>query len=162
MECDGKQGFVPAAYVRKVTSPSPSSSSTPASSTLSLNSIGQDTVQARQVSVNSKYSRLQTLAKERRDKLEESKKKFHLMREINELEHWITDKEALAGGEESAKDLEHVKAMLKKSEDFEKDVTGNEPLLDDINKMGEDLIEEGHSDSDEIQRLCEVRIMRNS
>ena len=82
------------------------------------------------------------------------------MREINELEHWINDKEALAGGEETAMDLEHVKPMLKKSEDFEKDVTGNEPLLDDINKMGEDLIEEGHSDADEIQRLCEVKFIR--
>lgn len=89
--------------------------------------------------------------------MEESKKKFFLMREINELEHWISDKEALASGEEMGKDLEHVQALLKKGEDFEKDVEGNEARLDSINKMGEDLIEEGHSDADEIQRLCEVR-----
>ena len=80
------------------------------------------------------------------------------MREINELEHWISDKEALAGGEEMGKDLEHVQALLKKGEDFEKDLEGNESRLDSINKMGEDLIDEGHSDADEIQRLCEVRI----
>ena len=156
VEQDGKQGFVPAAYVRKVTSPPASSSATPASSTLSLNTLGQDTVQARQVSIKSKYSRLQTLARERRLKLDESKKKFFLMREINELEHWISDKEALAGGEEMGKDLEHVQALLKKGEDFEKDVLGNESRLDSINKMGEDLLEEGHSEADEIQRLCEV------
>ena len=158
MELDGKQGFVPAAYVRKVASPPPSSTSTPASSTLSLTNVGQDTVHARQVSIKSKYSRLLTLAKERKQKLEESKKKFFLMREINELEHWISDKEALAGGEEMGKDLEHVQALLKKGEDFEKDLEGNESRLDSINKMGEDLIDEGHSDADEIQRLCEVRI----
>ena len=79
------------------------------------------------------------------------------MREINELEHWITDKEALAGGEEMGKDLEHVQALIKKAEDFEKDVEGNEVRLDSINKMGEDMLEEGHSDADEIQRICEVR-----
>lgn len=100
--------------------------------------------------------RLQTLAKERRLKLEESKKKFFLMREITELEHWVSDKEALARGEELGKDLEHVQALLKKEEDFEKDVEGNEPRLDSINKMGEDMIEEGHSEADEIQRICEV------
>ena len=156
MELDGKQGFVPAAYVRKITSPTPSSAATPASSTLSLSTIGLDTVQARQLSIKSKFTRLQTLGKERRQKLEDSKKKFHLMREINELEHWINDKEALTGGEERGKDLEHVQMLLRKVEDFEKDVAGNEARLDSINEMGETLIEEGHSDAEEIQRLCEV------
>ena len=157
MELDGKQGFVPAAYVKKVTTPPSSLEPTPTSSTLSLNTLAQDSVHTRQVSIRSKYARLQTLARERRLRLEESKKKFHLMREINELEHWINDKEALAGGEESGKDLEHVQTLLKKVEDFEKDIAGNEPRLDNINKIGEDLIDEGHTDADEIQRLCEVR-----
>ena len=157
VELDGKQGFVPAAYVSKVSSPPSSVPATPNASTLSLNTSGQDTVQARQLSIKAKYSRLHTLSKERSAKLEESKKKFVLMREINELEHWITDKEALAGGEEMGKDLEHVQALIKKAEDFEKDVEGNEVRLDSINKMGEDMLEEGHSDADEIQRICEVR-----
>ena len=113
-------------------------------------------MQTRQVSIRSKYARLQTLARERKLRLEESKKKFHLTREINELEHWINDKEALASGEEMGKDLEHVETLLKKVEDFGKDITGNEPRLDNINKIGEDLIDEGHTDADEIQRLCEV------
>lgn len=162
VEFNGKQGFIPAAYVRKVTTPPSSSESTPASSTFSLNLTGQDTVQTRQASIKSKYSRLQILAKERRQKLEESKKKFFLMREINELEHWISDKEALAGGEEMGKDLEHVQALLKKEDDFKKDMEGNEPRLDSINKMGEDLIEEGHSEGDEIQRICEVGKMHGT
>ena len=49
-------------------------------------------------------------------------------------------------------------ALFFKGADFEKDVEGNEARLDSINKMGEDLIEEGHSDADEIQRLCEVQL----
>ncbi len=136
--------------------PPPSADATPSSSTLSLNSIGQDTVQARQVSIRSKYTRLQTLAKERKLRLEEAKKKLHLTRETNELDHWINDKEALASWEEAGKDLEHVETLLKKVEDFEKDIAGNEPRLDNINKIGEDLIDEGHTDADQIQRLCEV------
>ena len=161
MELDGKQGFVPAAYVSKVPSTSTETSPTP-SPTQGLSLSGQDGVQARQTAIKGKYSRLQTLSKERRRKLEEFKKKFFLMREINELEHWISDKEALAGGEEMGKDLEHVQALLKKAEDFEKDVEGNEPRLDSINKMGEDLLEEGHSEADEIQRICEVNYKRQS
>lgn len=158
MELNGKTGFVPAAYVRKISSPVSTEANTPTSSSgLSLSaSLGQDSVQARQDQIKGKYHRLQTLSKERKLKLEEAKKKFYLTREINELEHWINDKEALAGGEEMGKNLEHVQMLLKKMEDFEKDVEGNEARLDSINKMGEDMIEEGHSDAEEIQRLCEV------
>ena len=104
-----------------------------------------------------KFVRLQTLAKERRQRLKEAKKKFYLMREINELAHWINDKETLAGGEEIRNDLEHVESLFKKIEDFEKDMVGSEARLDHIHKMGEDLIDEGHSDADEIQLLCEVK-----
>ena len=91
--------------------------------------------------------------------LEESIKKFRLTREINELKHWINDKEVLASAEELGKDLEHVELLLMKFEDFEKDISANEVRLESINDMAQDLVEEGHSDADEIQRLCEVGVL---
>ena len=39
-----------------------------------------------------RYALLQRLGKERRQRLEESKKKFYLTREMNELESWVNDK----------------------------------------------------------------------
>ena len=162
---------MPAAYVRKVATPPPSppptlnsSSHTSLSSqdsnhNLSLNINGQqDTVQSRQTGIKSKYTRLQQLAKDRRKALEESKKKFQLTRDINELEHWITDKEALASADELGKDIEHVEALMMKFEDFQKDITVNKARLDSINALTETMIQEGHADSAEIQSQTDVSI----
>ena len=90
VELDGKQGFVPATYVKKIDPPS--TATTPATSSLTMVATGNDTVQARQVSLAGKYSHLQRLSRERKQRLEESRKRFNLSREINELEHWINDK----------------------------------------------------------------------
>ena len=103
-----------------------------------------------------RYGHLLQLGKERRQRLEESKKKFNLSREINELEHWITDKETLASADETGKDLEHVEVLLKKFDDFQKDLEATETRLEGINSLAQDMIDEGHSDADEIQRLAEV------
>ena len=105
-----------------------------------------------------RYALIQRLSRERKQRLEESKKKFNLTREVNELDHWLNDREALAGAEESAKDLEHVEALKKKFDDFQKDVVGNEARLDNINSLAHGMIDEGHFDADEIQGLVEVSL----
>ena len=171
MELNGKQGFVPAAYVQKIATPPSSPSDTPPTSSktslssqdstpnISLNISGQqDTVQARQDTIKRKYGRLQQLTKDRYQGLEESKKKYHLTRDINELEHWISDKEALASADELGKDIEHVEALKKKFEDFQKDVAVNMTRLDSINGLAENLIAEGHTDSAEIQSQTDVSV----
>eukprot|EP00731_Ephydatia_muelleri_P023859 Em0016g130a len=159
VESDGQQqGYVPASYMKKI------DLQPRRDSALSINASGnpllmsaplQDTVQSRQLAINSKYDHIQRMAKERRQRLEESKKKFKLMREINELEHWITDKEALAATEEVGKDLEHVQMQKKKSDDFEKDMAVNEAQLEKICVMANKLIEEEHSDAEQIHDLVE-------
>lgn len=131
-----------------------------------------------------RYTQLLQLGRERRQKLEESRKKFEFKREINELEHWINDKvldvlvtlhpssslppsspslpslsgsqESLASAEESIKDLEHAEVLTKKHDDFQKDVAAKEARLDAINTSAQTMIDEGHSESDEIQQLAEV------
>ena len=155
VEKDGKQGFVPAAYVRKMATPPPSSPTTP-TSPVTMSSGAQDAVVMRQNVIKAKYGQLQQLAKERREMLENSKKRFNLLREIIELEHWINDKEALASAEESSKDLDHVEMLMKKFEDFQKDIQTNEARLEHIEDLAQEMIEAGHPDADEIQRLCEV------
>ena len=68
----------------------------------------------------------------------------------------LLPQESLASGEESIKDLEHVEVLTKKHDDFQKDVAANEVRLDTINTLAQTMIDEGHSDADEIQRLTEV------
>ena len=52
--------------------------------------------------------------------------------------------------------MEHVEVLTKKHDDFQKDMAANEVRLDTINTLAQTMIDEGHSDADEIQRLTEV------
>ena len=88
--------------------------------------------------------------------MEDSKRRFNLLCEIIELEHWINDKEALASAEEPSKDLDHVEMLMKKFKDFQKDIETNEARLEHIDDLAQEMIDAGHPDADEIQRLCEV------
>lgn len=138
--------------------PPVSSPTTPTTTPIHMASGDQDPVETRQNSIKAKYGQLQQLAKERRQMLEDSKKRFNLLREIIELEHWINDKEALASAEEPSKDLDHVEMLMKKFDDFQKDIATNEARLEHIEDLAGEMIDAGHPDADEIQRLCEVSV----
>ena len=56
------------------------------------------------------------------------------------------------------KDLEHVEVLMKKHEDFKKDVAASESRLEAINSLAESMVDAGHSNSDEIQMLTEVGV----
>ena len=62
--------------------------------------------------------------------------------------------------DEPVKDLEHVEVLSKKHEDFMKDMTATETRLDTINTLTQGMVDGGHSDSDEIQLLAEVGVVR--
>ena len=72
------------------------------------------------------------------------------------MEHWISEREALASADELGKDIEHVEALKKKFEDFQTDIAVNKARLDGINDLAEAMISEGHTDSGEIQLQTDV------
>ena len=99
VELNGKQGFVPANYIRKMEAPpsprpTPPPPMTPPTSFIATatDDNREDSVGSRQAQLEVKYRQLQQLGRERQQRLAESQKKFELMREVNELEHWINDK----------------------------------------------------------------------
>ena len=49
--------------------------------------------------------------------------------------------------------------LSKKHDDFQKDVLANESRLDAINTLAQAMIDGGHSDGDEIQRVIEVGVV---
>jgi spectrin alpha len=163
VELNGKQGFVPANYIRKIEAPPSPRPTPPPPMTPSTSFIAtatddnpEDSVGSRQAQLEVKYRQLQQLGRERQQRLAESQKKFELMREVNELEHWINDKESLASTDEAVKNLEHVEVLSKKHDDFKKDMAVTETRLETISSLAEAMIDGGHSDSDEIQILIET------
>ena len=58
--------------------------------------------------------------------------------------------------EEVGKDLEHVEVLSKKFDEFQKELSVNESRLAAISAMAEQMVQEGHSDAEEIQSEMEV------
>ncbi|XP_008577846.1 PREDICTED: spectrin alpha chain, non-erythrocytic 1 [Galeopterus variegatus] len=135
VEVNDRQGFVPAAYVKKLD---------PAQSASRENLLEeQGSIALRQEQIDNQYHSLLELGEKRKGMLEKSCKKFMLFREANELQQWINEKEAALTSEEVGADLEQVEVLQKKFDDFQKDLKANESRLKDINKVAEDLESEG-------------------
>uniref|UniRef100_A0A8D2PI72 Spectrin alpha chain, non-erythrocytic 1 n=1 Tax=Zosterops lateralis melanops TaxID=1220523 RepID=A0A8D2PI72_ZOSLA len=146
VEVNDRQGFVPAAYVKKLD---------PAQSASRENLLEeQGSIALRQEQIDNQYHSLLELGEKRKGMLEKSCKKFMLFREANELQQWINEKEAALTSEEVGADLEQVEVLQKKFDDFQKDLKANESRLKDINKVAKDLESEGLM-ADEVQELNE-------
>uniref|UniRef100_A0A8C2UAQ4 Spectrin alpha chain, non-erythrocytic 1 n=1 Tax=Coturnix japonica TaxID=93934 RepID=A0A8C2UAQ4_COTJA len=142
VEVNDRQGFVPAAYVKKLD---------PAQSASRENLLEeQGSIALRQEQIDNQYHSLLELGEKRKGMLEKSCKKFMLFREANELQQWINEKEAALTNEEVGADLEQVEVLQKKFDDFQKDLKANESRLKDINKVANDLESEGLM-ADEVQ-----------
>lgn len=67
-----------------------------------------DNIRDKQTDIESKYHQLLELAAARRRKLVETKKLFEFHREVEDVQAWITEKNAIAGSEDYGTDIEHV------------------------------------------------------
>jgi len=81
-----RQGFVPAAYVKKIE---------PGLSASQQALAEQSSIAARQAQIDSQYQSLMALARERQRKLSETCKAYVLVREAAELAQWIKNKVGL-------------------------------------------------------------------
>ncbi|XP_026468326.1 LOW QUALITY PROTEIN: spectrin alpha chain-like, partial [Ctenocephalides felis] len=83
VEVNDRQGFVPAAYVKKIEA---------GLSASQQNLVDSSSIGARQTQINNQYANLLGLAKDRQHKLNETVKAYVLVREAAELATWIKDK----------------------------------------------------------------------
>lgn len=60
------------------------------------------------------YVSLKDLVEERKARLEQQYWLYQLHREVDELEHWIAEKEVVAGSPELGQDYEHVTVRMGK------------------------------------------------
>ncbi|KXJ20343.1 Spectrin alpha chain, non-erythrocytic 1 [Exaiptasia diaphana] len=148
VETNDRQGFVPAAYVKRIDSHK-------ASQELLSKAPEIDSVVQQQQALDDKYDELMRKGEERKQKLEDSIHRYTLLREAHELESWINDKEAIVTSEEVGKDYEHVEAMQKKFDDFQKDLTANEVRIKELTVLAERLKEEHYTEYEMIQEMIE-------
>nr|CAD7266031.1 unnamed protein product [Timema shepardi] len=84
VEVNDRQGFVPAAYVKKIEA---------GLSASQQNLADKNSIAARQNQIEGQYDQLLGLAKERQNKLNETVKAYVLVREAADLSTWIKDKD---------------------------------------------------------------------
>ncbi|TKR73840.1 hypothetical protein L596_021099 [Steinernema carpocapsae] len=125
VEVNDRQGFVPAAYVKRV---EPGAAQHQPSGAPS--SIG-----AKQNEIEDQYRKLGMLGETRKRKLEEACKGYQLLREANDLAEWIRSREAVAAQSEIGQDLEQVEVLQKKFDDFKGDLKANEVRLAEMNQI---------------------------
>ncbi|XP_026684501.1 spectrin alpha chain, partial [Diaphorina citri] len=138
VEVNDRQGFVPAAYVKKME----------AGLTASQQNLADgSSIAARQNQIQSQYDQLISLARERQNKLNETVKAYVLVREAAELATWIKDKEMHAQVQDVGEDLEQVEVMQKKFDDFQSDLKANEVRLAEMNEIAMQLMSLGQTEA---------------
>lgn len=149
VEVNDRQGFVPAAYVKKVEAGLTASQQ---------NLVDNNSISARQAQINEQYDRLLSLARERQNKLNETVKAYVLVREASELTTWIKDKEMHAQVQDVGEDLEQVEVLQKKFDDFQTDLKANEVRLAEMNEIAMQLVTLGQTEAAlKIQTQMEVK-----
>ncbi|GAB6021924.1 hypothetical protein CHUAL_006087 [Chamberlinius hualienensis] len=134
VEVNDRQGFVPAAYVKKMDA---------GLSASQQNLADGSSIAARQNQIEAEYANLLSLGTERRAKLLESCKGYRLVREAAELAQWIKDKEQHASFEDVGDDLEQVEVLLQKFDDFQTDLKAKEVRLAEMNEVAMHLMSLG-------------------
>uniref|UniRef100_H0VE73 Spectrin beta chain n=1 Tax=Cavia porcellus TaxID=10141 RepID=H0VE73_CAVPO len=103
-------------------------------------------ISRRQSQVDRLYVALKELGEERRVSLEQQYWLYQLSRQVDELEHWIAEKEVVAGSPELGQDFEHVSVLQEKFSEFASETgTAGRERLAAVNQMVDELIECGHT-----------------
>nr|XP_056701927.1 spectrin beta chain, non-erythrocytic 4 [Euleptes europaea] len=115
---------------------------------LELGHPDSEQISRRQSQVDRLYVSLKDLVEERKAKLEQQYWLYQLSREVDELEHWIAEKEVVAGSPELGQDYEHVALLQEKFTEFASETgsIGNE-RISAVNQMVDELIDYGHADA---------------
>nr|XP_048688824.1 spectrin beta chain, non-erythrocytic 4 isoform X1 [Caretta caretta] len=115
---------------------------------LELGHPASEQISRRQSRADRLYVSLKGLAEERKARLEQHYWLCQLGREVDDLEHWIAEKEVVAGSPELGQDLEHVTLLQEKFTEFASETgsVGNE-RLSAVNQMVDELIDYGHVDA---------------
>lgn len=61
--------------------------------------------------MDKQYAGLKELAEDRRKRLDHTYHHFQLCREVEDLEHWIAERDVVASSQEMGQDLDHVTVL---------------------------------------------------
>ena len=147
VEVNDRQGFVPAAYLKKA--PPAAVVSTEDQTATSATQPPPLTIAGRQQQIEDHYQSLLAAGQERKRKLEDACKAYQAVRRAAELGQWIKDKEQIATIQVvgDGDDLEQVEVLQKKFDDFLEELKANEVRLQEMNDIAGRLQEQGQPET---------------
>uniref|UniRef100_A0A4W6DZ19 PH domain-containing protein n=1 Tax=Lates calcarifer TaxID=8187 RepID=A0A4W6DZ19_LATCA len=94
------------------------------------------------------YVSLKDMVEHRKTKLEQQYWLYQLNKEVEELEKWITEREAVASSTELGQDLEDVTVLQERFTKFASETNNiGQQRMEQVNKMVNEMIDCGHSDA---------------
>ncbi|XP_066509801.1 spectrin beta chain, non-erythrocytic 4 [Hoplias malabaricus] len=115
---------------------------------LELGHPDSEQITKQQAHIDRLYVSLKDLVEQRKTKLEQHYWLYQLKREVEALEKWISEREAVASSTELGQDLEHVTVLQEKFTDFRAETSAlGQRQMDSVNKMVNEMIDCGHSDA---------------
>lgn len=136
VEIHDRQGFVPAAYVKKIEVEAVQAQGVADSA---VSTTGVSSVLTRQQQIESEYQRLLSLGRQRSEKLQEACDAHRLVREAADLTLWISDKEKIASEQKLGETPDEVELLTRRFDDFKKDLKVNEARIAELNRIAERL-----------------------
>ena len=105
--------------------------------------------------------RRQTLAKKAEDRKKRLQETYHFQlfeRDCDEARGWLTEKLRILTDDPIQDRLSNLQTKMQRQQNFETEIAANRARLDDVQKRGQDLMDEGHASFTEIdQRLKQLQ-----
>ncbi|XP_051550383.1 spectrin beta chain, non-erythrocytic 4-like [Myxocyprinus asiaticus] len=115
---------------------------------LELGHPDSEQITKQQAHIDRLYVSLKDLVEQRKTKLEQQYWLYQLKREVEALEKWISEREAIASSTELGRDLEHVTALRGSFTKFSSETRSvGQKQMDSVNKMVNEMIDCSHSDA---------------
>ncbi|XP_055694009.1 spectrin alpha chain, non-erythrocytic 1 isoform X2 [Lutzomyia longipalpis] len=105
----------------------------------------KENILAKNENIKELYAKLCRLSTERDKKLNESKKYFEFIREVDELHEFIHDQITVTASDEYGTDVEHVEQLIAKFDSFISNLTANEGRVAAVIAKGNTLLAEKNS-----------------
>ncbi|XP_073808197.1 spectrin beta chain, non-erythrocytic 4 [Danio rerio] len=115
---------------------------------LELGHPDSEQITKQQAHIDRLYVSLKDLVEQRKTKLEQQYWLYQLKREVEALEKWISEREAVASSTELGQDLEHVTVLQSSFTQFSSETRAvGQKQMDSVNKMVNEMIDCSHSDA---------------
>ncbi|ELU13181.1 hypothetical protein CAPTEDRAFT_92285, partial [Capitella teleta] len=115
----------------------------------------QDTIVAKKVNLVERYKSLVDPIKAKRSKLGDALRMQQFVRDVEDEEDWIREKEPIVASTNRGRDLIGVQNLMKKHQALQAEIGGHDPRIQNVCDQGKEMMDEGHFASEEIAKKCQ-------